>query len=150
MALMLLLRINLSTAKMSETCRAKWKWSCEEPSCPREHWTLTLLSCDTTPKAPWMPIFMDFHWGFTKQAYWLNPWPVVIVLNPSALPSPQRWKKFKPLITPSMTFLITSIIERFSGALLWLVSRPMKDSRFQEFQEAGLMQQDKHQICIIK
>jgi len=40
-----------------------------------------------------------------------------------------------------MMLVTTSITERFSGPLLWLVSTPMKDSKFQQFQEVWDMNQ---------
>ena len=52
-------------------------------------------------------------------------------LHFSALFLPQSSKKFTPVSIPSMILVATSITERFSGPLLWLVSRPMKDRKFQ-------------------
>ena len=63
------------------------------------------------------------------------------VLNLSALSSPQSCRKFIPVATPLMILVTTSITERFSIPLLWLVSTPMKDSKFQQFQKAWDMNQ---------
>ena len=119
----------------SEMCRAKWKWMYGEPSNPKEHRTLTSPSCVTTPKSLRMPVSMDFYCSFTKQTYWLNHCPLVAVLSLSALFSPKRFRKFKPIITSSMISLITDDTTSFSGPLVRLVSRPVKDSKFQEFLE---------------
>ena len=54
---------------------------------------------------------------------------------------PQSSRKFTPVATPLMIFVTTSITECFSGPLLWLVSRPMKDRKFQQFQQAWGMWQ---------
>ena len=59
----------------------------------------------------------------------------------SALFSPQSCRKFTPVATPSMILVTTSITERFSGPFLWLVSTPMRDSKFQQIQEACYMNQ---------
>ena len=93
------------------------------------------------PKCSLKCIFIDSYWGFTKQAFWLNHWPLVPVLDLSALSSPQSCKKFTPVATPSMMLVTTSMTERFSGPLPWLVSTPMKDSKFQQFQEVWDMNQ---------
>ena len=113
----------------------KWKWRCGEPPCPREHRTLTSPSYVTTQMLPECP----YSWILTEVSqneFWLNHGPVAPVLNLSVLSFPHRCRKFKPVITLSMIFLTTSITERFSGPSWWLVSTPMKDSKFQQFQEA--------------
>ena len=120
---------------VSEVCRAKWKWMYGELSSPKEHRTLTSPSCVTTPKSLRMPVSMDFYCSFTKQTYWLNHCPVVAVLSLSALFSPKRFRNFKPIITSSTTSLITDDTTSFSGPFVRLVSRPVKDSKFQEFPE---------------
>ena len=99
----------------SEMCRAKWKWMYGEPSNPKEHRTLTSPSCVTTPKSLRMPVSMDFYCSFTKQTYWLNHCPLVAVLSLSALFSPKRFRKFKPIITSSMISLITDDTTSFSS-----------------------------------
>ena len=66
---------------------------------------------------------------------------MVPVLNLRALSSPQSSRKFSPVATPSMIPVTTSITERFSSPFLWLVSTPMKDSKFQQFEEAWDMNQ---------
>ena len=93
------------------------------------------------PNALWMPILMDSYWDFTKQAFWLNHGPVVPVLILSALSSPQSCRKFTPEATPLMILVTTSMTEPFTGPLLWLVSTPMRDSKFQQIQEACYMNQ---------
>ena len=66
---------------------------------------------------------------------------MVPVLILSALSSPQCCRKFTPVATPLMILVTTSITERFSTPLVWLVFRPMKDRKFQQFQETWDMNQ---------
>ena len=92
--------------------------------------------CFNSPEALWMPTFMDWgfetsSWGFTKQVFFLNHWPVGTVPNLSALSFPQMCRKLKPVITPPRTLLITFTTERFSSTRFWLVSTPIKDRKFQ-------------------
>ena len=71
----------------------------------------------------------------------MNHWPMVPVLILNALSSPQSCRKFIPVATPLMILVTTSITERFSTPLVWLVFRPMKDRKFQQFQETWDMNQ---------
>ena len=89
--------------------------------------------CFNTPEALWMPTFMDSSWGFIKQVFCLNHWPVGTVPNLSVLSFPQKCRKLKPVITPPRTLLTTFTTERVSSSCVWFVSGPMKDSKFQEF-----------------
>ena len=123
--------------KMSEMCKAKWKWRCGESPRPREHRALKSLPCVATRKAPWMPTFMDLYWGFTKQVYWLNHWPVVTVLNLSALSSPQRCKKFKPITIASMKAEIRSVTERFQVSFHGLSPDLRKTGNSRSFKRPG-------------
>ena len=66
---------------------------------------------------------------------------MVPILNLSALSSPQSCRKFIPVATPLIILVTTSITERFTGPLLWLVSTPMKDRKLQQIQEACYMNQ---------
>ena len=47
----------------------------------------------------WVTELNWLNWGFNKQAYWLNHWPLVIDLNLSDLPSHQRCRKYKTFLT---------------------------------------------------
>ena len=66
---------------------------------------------------------------------------MVPLLNLRALSSPQSCRKFKTVDIPLTTLITTSFTERFSSPLLWLLSTPMKESKFQQFQEAWDMNQ---------
>ena len=97
--------------------------------------------CFNSPEALWIPTFMDSSCSFTKQEFWLNHRPLRTVPSLSAFSSHQRYRKNKPLITPPRIFLNTSLTERFSRPCLWLVFIPMRDSKFQQIQEACYMNQ---------
>lgn len=93
-------------------------------------------------------------WGFKKQAYWLKHWCLVIDLNLSACPSSRgRRGNYKPLFSSlsvsiqSWVFGIPLVygyqtVFRKSSYDLW------KQSKFQEFQEASSMKQEKGQSWI--
>ena len=82
-----------------------------------------------------------FLLGFHQTGILIESWASGACSQSSALSSPQSCRKFTPVATPSMMLVTTSITERFSGPLLWLVSTPMKDSKFQQFQEVWDMNQ---------
>ena len=84
-------------------------------------------------------------WGFNKQAYWLNHSSLIIDLNLSALPSFVRSRNYKPSFSSlSVEYSISSV---GNSSCVWLsncipeiITWPMKESKFQEFQEALVME----------
>lgn len=125
-------RHSISEWNMQE---AKWRWSCEA-SRSRNIGSLTSLLCILKK----LPECLDFHWGFTKQAYWLDHWVSGDCFQISAPLSPEGGKS-SDLCHTADDMEITSIIGT-SGPLLACL-QTYENSRFQELQEAGLMHQDK-------
>ena len=85
-----------------------------------------------------------------KQAYWLKHLCLVIDLNLSALPSSLNGRNYKPLF--SSLSVEYSILSVWYSSSVWLsncipesITLPMKESKFQEFQGACFMKQEKDQ-----
>ena len=81
-------------------------------------------------------------WGFTKDAYWLNHWSLVMDLNLSELPSSPRSRKYKPVISSlSVAYSISSVGNSswvlLSNCIPDIITWPMKESKFQEFRRHG-------------
>ena len=74
-------------------------------------------------------LFFNFDWGFLQQGYWLNLWAVMTDLNPSALPSPYRWRSCKPWIP-----LLIMSANPFSP---WNILVPIKDKNSKIFRTLG-------------
>ena len=94
-------------------------------------------------------------WGFNKQAYWLNHWSLIIDLNLSALPSFARFRNYKPSFSSlSVEYSISSVGNSsgvwLSNCIPEIITWPMKESKFQEFQEAWSVKQEKEQTWIRK
>ena len=94
-------------------------------------------------------IFMHC-WGFKKQASWLKHWCLVIDLNLSARPSSPRCRNYEPLF--SSLSVEYSVLSVWYSSSVWLsncipeiITWPMKQNTFQEFQEACFMKQEKDQ-----
>ena len=88
--------------------------------------------CFNSPKALWIPTFVDSSCGFTK-GICLTHGPVRTVPSLSALSSPQSYRKNKPL----STLLRIPLTERFSMPCLWIVSTPRKDSKSKSCRRPG-------------
>ena len=108
----------------------------------------------TTQKTLWTQIFMHC-WGFKKQASWSKHWCLVIDLNLTAHPSSPRCRNYEPLF--SSLSVEYSVLSVWYSSSVWLsncipeiITWPMKESKFQEFQEAWSMKQEKDQTWIRK
>ena len=120
---------------------------CVEIPFPCEYSTLRIIF--TTYKTLWTQIFMHC-WGFKKQASWLKHWCLVIDLNLSVRPSSPRCRNYEPLF--SSLSVEYSILSVWYSSSVWLsncipeiITWPMKQNTFQEFQEACFMKQEKDQ-----
>ena len=134
--------------EMEKMCRAKgcvcvcvWRFHSLLSTAPSQ-------SYSPPKKTLWVQIFMHC-WGFMKQAYWLKHLCLVIDLNLSALPSSPRGRNYKPLFSLSVEYSILSVWYSsnvwISNCIPEIITWPMKESKFQEFQGACFMKQEKDQ-----
>ena len=117
------------------------------------HHVLVLTNRETL----WTLIFLHFlrfqEIGLLIESLATGHWPVVTDLSLSALSSPQRYRKKKPLFfSLSIKCWVLSVGNLstvwFLRCALETIMWPMKESEFQEFQEAWSMKQDKDQTWI--
>ena len=148
-----------TNSEMEGMCRAKGEWRCVEPPCLSEHSTLTSHTCVYHPGNNSLnfnifTFFLKFQEvGLLTESLAAGHWPVVTAPSLSALSSPQRYGKYKPLFfSLSINCWILSVGDSSAVWFLYFapetVTWPMKESKFQEFQEAWSMKQDKDQTWI--
>ena len=126
--------------EMSEKCGARRKWSVKslhslESTGPLHH--RHVLQTQTLSESHIYGFLLRFH----QIGIGIESLADGACSQSSALSSPQSCRKFTPVATPLMILVTTSVTERFSSPLLWLVFRPMKDRKFQQFQQAWGMNQ---------
>ena len=145
-----------TNSEMEGMCRAKGEWRCVEPPCLSEHSTLTSHTCVYHPGNNSLnfnifTFFLKFQEvGLLTESLAAGHWPVVTAPSLSALSSPQRYGKYKPLFSSLNMYVGNSCSVWFSSCLKEINSSPMKKRKFQEFQEAWPMKQENDQPWIRK